>query len=174
MADSRVIGLGAAVFALMLAETGLSVRNARRLRALGAMEALGDVLPLMTVAYPLSFLVMLVESLASGAPGRIWWAVGLVVWLAAKALKYAAIWQLGERWSFRVLVVPGRPLEAGGPYRWMAHPNYLGVMGELVGTAVAVRAPVSGLVAVIVFGVLLRRRIRIEERALGRSSAGVV
>jgi len=68
-----------------------------------------------------------------------------------------------------VFVVPGAPLVRSGPYRWMRHPNYIGVIGELVGFALLVEARVTGPVAVLVFSELLRRRIRAEEQALGLS-----
>ncbi len=47
--------------------------------------------------------------------------MGLLVFAAGKAIKYAAIAVLGPRWSFRVLTVPGRPLVADGIYRWLRH-----------------------------------------------------
>ncbi len=88
---------------------------------------------------------------------------------AGKLMKAWAIRSLGDRWTYRVFVVPGAPAGAVGPYRWMRHPNYVGVIGELVGFALLVEARVTGPVAVLVFGELLRRRIRAEEQALGLS-----
>jgi len=74
------------------------------------------------------------------------------------------------RWTFRVLVLPGSPLVASGPYRWLRHPNYLAVIGELAGVAATVWAPITGVVAGLGFGWLIRRRIRVEEQALGREA----
>jgi methyltransferase len=86
----------------------------------------------------------------------------------AKALKIWVISSLGWRWSFRVLVLPDVPLVSGGPYRLMRHPNYLAVMGELLGMLLIVFALMTGVIALIGFGLLLVRRIRVEDRALGR------
>ena len=72
-------------------------------------------------------------------------AGGLVLFGLAKALKAWAIATLGPRWTFRVLVLPGAPLVQSGPYRFIAHPNYLAVVGELVGVAVIVWAPITGV-----------------------------
>ena len=71
------------------------------------------------------------------------------------------------RWTYKVLVVPGAPLVASGPYRWVRHPNYVGVLGELIGVAVLLGAWITGPLVVIFFSWLLRRRVQAEERALG-------
>jgi methyltransferase len=73
---------------------------------------------------------------------------------------------LGRSWTFRVLVVPGDPLVADGPYRYLRHPNYVGVVGELVGAALMTGARLAGPTALIVFALLLARRIDVEARAL--------
>jgi methyltransferase len=96
----------------------------------------------------------------------VMWA-GLVVFLAAKALKTWAIASLGHRWTYRVLVLPDAPLVTRGPYAFIRHPNYVGVIGELVGFAMLTGALVSGPLATIVFAELVRRRIVAEEKALG-------
>jgi methyltransferase len=92
--------------------------------------------------------------------------LGAVTLVAAKLLKFWAIASLGDRWTFRVLIVP-EPLVATGPYAFVRHPNYIAVIGELLGFALLVGAPVAGAVSLVGFGALLRRRIAVEERALG-------
>ena len=87
----------------------------------------------------------------------------------AKWIKYWAVVTLGPRWSFRVLVLSGSPLITTGPYRFMRHPNYLGVIGKIGGMAVMAQAPLAGITSLLVFAALLVLRIRVEERALGRS-----
>jgi isoprenylcysteine carboxyl methyltransferase (ICMT) family protein YpbQ len=44
------------------------------------------------------------------------------------------------------------------------------VVGEIVSVAVIVWAPITGVLATIGFGLLMIRRIRIEDRALGRGA----
>jgi methyltransferase len=90
----------------------------------------------------------------------------VVLFAASKGLKYWAIRSLGERWSFRVLVQPGRPLIRTGPYAYLAHPNYVAVVGELVATAMMVGAPVSGPIMLAAFGLVLWRRVRFESAVL--------
>ena len=77
--------------------------------------------------------------------------IGLALFGLAKALKVWAISSLGSRWSYRVLVVPGEPLVATGPYRFISHPNYLAVVGEIASVAAIVWAPITGMLAAIGF-----------------------
>jgi methyltransferase len=150
----------------MLIEASRSRRNERVLRRAGAVEPPGDVYAMMQVVYPSSFIAMVVEGWVRG--GRVGgaFAAGAAVFIAGKALKYWAISSLGERWTFRVLVLPHAALVTRGPYRYLRHPNYVGVAGELVGAAFMAHAPVTGVLAVFGFGALMLARIRIEERAL--------
>jgi methyltransferase len=153
-------------FVPMLFEAVLSTRHARALRAAGAVEPEDDVYHWMQIVYPATFLTMAVAAgLRPVAMNRVF-ALGLLVFFLGKAVKYWAVATLGARWTFRVLVPPSSSLIRRGPYRFMRHPNYLRIIGELVGVALMCRAAVTGILSVAVFAVLLAGRIRVEERAL--------
>jgi methyltransferase len=129
------------------------------------------VYKLMAILYPAAFLLMGAEGVwraseprAPGAPS--WMAAGILLFAVSKALKYWAIRSLGERWSFRVFILPGLPLVTDGPYKYVAHPNYIGVVGELVGAAMMDRARVLGPIMIAAFGAVLWARIRFESSAL--------
>jgi methyltransferase len=87
-------------------------------------------------------------------------------------LQLARVWviaSLGERWTTRIIVLPDARLVDRGPYRFVSHPNYLVVVGEI-----AVLPLVFGLWSVAVLFSLLNAavltiRIREENRALGRA-----
>ena len=156
----------ALAFLPMALEARLAARHDRALRSAGAAEPKDEVLPLMQLAYPAAFLAMAFEAWARRAQPNKWFIAGTVVFALAKAIKYWAIATLGERWTFRVLVPPDSTRIASGPYRFMRHPNYLGVMGELAGMALMAQAPIAGTLSMVIFGILIARRIRVEERAL--------
>lgn len=92
--------------------------------------------------------------------------MGTLVFVAAKSIKWWAVRALGSCWTFRVIVVPGAPLVASGPYRWLRHPNYIAVAGELAGTALMTGALVMGPLGTALFGLLMAKRIRVETAAL--------
>ena len=157
------------VFAFMAIEALRAARNERAQRAVGGIEPPDDVYRWMQIAYPGAFAAMCVEGLLRhDVPPPALVAVGVLVFVLGKALKWWAIVTLGRFWTFRVIVVPGATLVNSGPYRLMRHPNYVGVMGELAGVAMLTGAVVSGPIAATLFGTLILRRIAVEERALQR------
>jgi methyltransferase len=157
---------GAIVFGAMIAEALVARRNERAQRALGGLEPPGDVYAAMRVAYPAVFLAMLAEGAWRGPAPVAALAAGAAVFSAAKALKTWAIVSLGRFWTFRVIVVPGMALVRSGPYRWLRHPNYVAVAGELVGVALATGALVAGPLGTALFLTLIARRIRVEDGAI--------
>jgi methyltransferase len=162
-----------AVFVPMLIEAGRASLNERAQLARGGIEPADDVYKLMRVAYPAAFLAMIVEGMLRGGPPRAVLVSGAVVFTIAKALKWWAILTLGPFWTFRVVVVPGARLVAGGPYRWLRHPNYVGVVGELIGVGLMTGAWVFFPLGTAGFVSLLSKRIAVESRMLESAAHGV-
>ena len=159
-----------ATLLLMAGEAVLSSFNERQLRARGAIEPEGDVIGSMQWAYPGAFILLGIEGALTGPAPQNVLLGGLALFGVAKALKAWAISALGSRWTYRVLVLPGAPLITSGPYRFITHPNYLAVTGEIVSVAMIVWAPITGVLAAIGFGWLMILRMKIEDRALGRGA----
>lgn len=89
------------------------------------------------------------------------------------ALQVARIWviaSLGDRWTTRLIVLPGAPLVERGPYRWLRHPNYLIVVAEVAILPLAFAAVAIAAVFSACNGLLLARRIHRENAALGLAS----
>ncbi|MFL6280736.1 MAG: isoprenylcysteine carboxylmethyltransferase family protein [Vicinamibacterales bacterium] len=158
-------------FVPMLLEARLSARHERALRTAGAFEPHDDVYPWMRIVYPAAFVTMAIEAARRSSGVNHVFVLGLFVFCLGKGVKYWAMSTLGPRWTFRVLVPPSSSPTRRGPYRFLRHPNYFGVIGELVGIALMARAPVTGSLSVVAFAMLLARRIRVEERALNNASS---
>ena len=86
--------------------------------------------------------------------------VGLLV--IGSVLRIWPMFVLGRRFSGLVAIQPGHELVTGGPYRYLRHPSYLGMLLGLVGWALVFRSGV-GLVATVLGLPLLVDRIDSEE-----------
>lgn len=148
-------------------ELRLSERNARRALARGGVEHGRGHYPVMVVLHAAFLISCAAEALAFPAapPAPALLAAGGA--LAAQGLRWWAVAALGERWSTRVVVVPGAAPVTGGPYRWLRHPNYLAVVLEVACLPLAWGSWRTALLFTLANAALLRVRIRAEERALG-------
>jgi methyltransferase len=161
--------LAAVVFIPMLIEARRAAVNERARRARGGIEPPDDVFAMMRVAYPGAFLLMMVDGARGERPESTTIACGLALFSASKALKWWAVHALGPSWTFRVIVVPGAPLVTEGPYRFVHHPNYIAVVGELVAVAIMTGSRIGAPIAIVLFVLLILKRIAVEERALASS-----
>lgn len=155
-----------------VAELVVSRRHERGLAAGGAREVGAGHYPVMVTLHTGLLLAAPAEVLLLDRPFLPWlgWPMlGLVA--ATMALRWWVIATLGERWTTRVWVLPGAPLVAGGPYRWLRHPNYLAVAVEVVALPLVHTAWWTAAA----FGAanlwLLAHRIRVEDRALADAVA---
>ena len=171
--DSRLVytGLVAAVASLRLFELAVSRRNIARLRARGAVE-FGEALYPWMVAVHSGFLL--------SCPTEVWlldrpfrsplgYSMLAVLCLAA-GIRWWAISTLGDRWSTRVVFVPGEAPVTGGPYRWLRHPNYLAVILEFVALPLIHTAWLTAVVFSLANAFVLVLRIRTEEASLSERS----
>jgi methyltransferase len=150
------------------AELAISRRNARWALSAGGVEAGGGHYPAMVAFHAAVLLACAVEPLLWP---RSWPTTAAIAFLAvallAQALRWWAILTLGWRWNTRIIVLPGAPPVVGGPYRLLAHPNYLAVALELLAVPLIGGALVTAALATLGNGLLLALRIPAEERALG-------
>jgi len=154
-------------------ELGVSTRHLRALRAGGAIEVGGGHYPWMVTLHTAFLFSCVAEVWLLDRPWRPVMAVfAMLILGAALTLRWWTQATLGERWTTRVVVVPGEELVSSGPYRWLRHPNYLVVVMEIGAIPMVHFAWLTAAVFTIANLVLLRERIRVEEGALGRLAAG--
>jgi len=75
---------------------------------------------------------------------------------------------LGPRWTTRIIVLPDEPLVTGGPYRFLNHPNYWVVAGEIAILPLVFGLWLVALIFTLLNAAVLTIRIREENRALSR------
>ena len=90
-------------------------------------------------------------------------ALGIALTVAGMAFAIWARAYLGGNWSSSVTVKAEHQLIRTGPYRWVRHPIYSGLILAMIGTALNRRA-VRGLIAVVLLWVGFTIKSRIEER----------
>jgi protein-S-isoprenylcysteine O-methyltransferase Ste14 len=95
------------------------------------------------------------------------WNQALAIVISAAGIAFAtwARLYLGSNWSGTVTVKVDHKLVRSGPYRWVRHPIYSGMILGLLGTALA-RGEVRGLVSVVLVYLGFKIKSKIEERAM--------
>lgn len=155
------------VAAERIAELAVARRNARWSLARGAREYGRGHYPAMVALHTALLVGCAVEPWAAGrpfVPPLGWSALALAV--AAQGLRWWCITTLGPRWNTRVLVVPGLPLVAGGPYRLLRHPNYVAVVVEGAALPLVHSAWLTAAGFTALNAALLAVRVRCEDTAL--------
>ncbi len=151
----------ALVTAERLGELCLARRNTKALLASGAFEVAPRHYPLIVSLHALWLAGLWVFGWAN--PINLPW---LVIFLALQALRGWVLATLGRRWTTRIIILPGAPLVATGPYRLLSHPNYLVVIGEIAVLPLCLGLPWFALVFTAANIAILTIRIRAENAAL--------
>lgn len=150
-----------------LAELVVSRRNAAWSRSQGSVETGQRHYPVMVALHSGLLVGALLEvwlRRPDFRPALGWPMLALVV--ASQALRWWCIATLGRRWNTRVIVMPGAPPVRRGPYRFLAHPNYLAVVVEGAALPLVHTAWVTALLFTVGNAALLWVRLRVENAAL--------
>ena len=150
-----------------LAELWLARRNTADLLSRGAVEVGAGHYPL----------IVLLHALWLSGLWLIAWVrpiepVWLGVFLVLQLLRGWVLLTLGQRWTTRIIVLPGAPLVATGPYRYISHPNYLIVIAEIAVLPLCFGLPWYALVFSAANAAVLTIRIRAETAALAGAHHG--
>jgi methyltransferase len=149
------------VTAERLAELWLAHRNTVSLLAQGAYEVAPRHYTSIVLLHA-SWLAGLWLLGWSHAVGLGW----LLFFLALQLLRGWTLLTLGRRWTTRIIVLPGAPLVRTGPYRFVSHPNYLVVIGEIAVLPLCLGLSWYALVFSLANAIILAVRIRAENAAL--------
>ena len=155
---SLLLGL---VTAERLAELYYARRNTAALQAQGAFEAAPGHYPAIVAMHALW--------LAS-----LWWfgwdqslnPIWLAIFLALQLFRMWILMALGRRWTTRIIVAPNAALVATGPYRFLTHPNYLVVIGEIAALPLCLGVAWIAVVFSVANTLVLSVRVRAENAAL--------
>ncbi len=150
-----------------LSEVSIRLRSARHRGGSNADRG-SIVVVVLGVAAGLGVAVWAAVAVPAAAiPGRwVPFVAGVVVMWLGIALRQWSVWTLGRFFTVVVRVTEGQSVVDRGPYRWVRHPSYTGLVLTLVGLGVALGSWLSVLALAVLPTVGLVVRIRVEERAL--------
>jgi methyltransferase len=144
-----------------LAELVLARSNTKRLLANGAKEHGPGHYPFIVAVHAL-WLGSLWLLATDRAPDMFW----LAMYVILQAARLWVLATLGPRWTTRIIVIPGEDLVKEGPYRFVNHPNYWVVIGEIAVLPLVFGLPWVALIFSLLNAAVLAVRIREENRAL--------
>ena len=145
-----------------LVELSIARRNHRTLVAKGAIEFGRRHYPVL-VAVHAGWLLALLGTIDPQTPVSI---PLLAVFVMLECGRVWVVVTLGSRWTTRVMVVPGAKRIRSGPYRYVDHPNYLIVCGEIAVVPLMFGAWTLAVIASALNLLALRTRIQVENKAL--------
>jgi methyltransferase len=146
------------------AELVLSYHNTRRLLARGATEVAPQHYPLVVAVHTAWLIALWV--FGHNQPINI---IALILYLLLQGLRFWVMRTLGARWTTRIIVLPEAPLVSAGPYRFLSHPNYAVVIGEIAVLPLVLGLSDIAVIFTILNAGVLMIRIRAENRALAAS-----
>lgn len=110
---------------------------------------------------PLGFVTAVVTAVLA-RPTPTSWRLGLLIAVVGEFIR---IWAAGH-------LEKGREVTRSGPYRWSAHPLYVGSSVMALGVAIAANSVIAGALAVIYMAATLTAAVRTEEAFLRRRFGG--
>ncbi len=149
------------VTASRLCELLLSSRHEKALRARGGYEVGAAHYPALVTLHA-AWLAGL-WLIGREAPVVWFW---VIIFLLLQIARFWTIAALGEHWTTRIILLPGASLVQRGPYRYVRHPNYMIVIGEIAALPLAFGLPAYALLFSLVNAIILAVRIKAENTAL--------
>jgi methyltransferase len=156
-----------AVLLQRLLELWIARRNTERLVAEGAIEVAPEHYHYFVVLHA-AWLCALVLLTPDHAPVDVFW---LSLFILLQAGRVWVMVALGRFWTTRILTVPGAKLVQTGPYRFLRHPNYVIVAGEIAVLPLVFGHWTMALLFSALNAMLLWVRIRAENEALAERRA---
>ena len=149
-------------------EMRISTRNEKKLKQeFGAVEKFPKHFIFMKLVHALWLVSCVAEGYYRQNPPQ-WWLIvtGIVLLLIGQILRIVAIRTLDGRWTVKIIVIPESQPVSGGIYRYIRHPNYLGVIIEILALPLVFGCFITAIVFTISNALVLFIRIGAEEKAL--------
>ncbi len=150
-----------------LVEVAISNRNQRKMLAQGALKVPERHYPWLVIFHAVVLVSSAVEVLFLHRPLIPALAISMsILFILSNALRWWVIRLLGGLWNVQIMDSTRIGFVTTGPYRWIRHPNYLGVILEVFSLPLIHTAWLTSIFGTLGYLLILRGRIHAEEGAL--------
>lgn len=161
------ISIVIAVILQRLLEVRLSDRHAREILQRGGKEHGDNLLGVVKVLQVSWWIAMIAEVWYFDRPFiPVLAAIAFAATIAGQVLRYLSMQALSWRWTLTIMTVPNLPVVESGVYRYLRHPNWLGVILEIAFLPLIHSAYLTAIAFSLVNAMVMIKRIQTEEQAL--------
>jgi methyltransferase len=150
-----------------LGEVAVSRRNQRKMQEQGVQKIVEPHFPWLVLFHAVVLVSAGAEVLFLHRPLIPALAISmLALFILSNVLRYWVIFLLGGLWNIQIMDSSRLGIVTSGPYRWVRHPNYTGVVMEVFSLPMIHTAWITAIIGTLGYFEVLRRRLKIEDRVL--------
>lgn len=153
-----------------LIELRVSRKNEKQMVLRGGVIAPNKDMPIMVILHTLwlTYCVYLASTLELKTIEPKGFYIFASLFFVGQTLRLLAIDTLGDRWCVKVISIPDFAPVNSGIFKFIKHPNYLGVIIEIFALPLVVGGIYGAIIFSILNGLLLSYRIKSEEAFLNK------
>ncbi len=150
-----------------LGEVAVSRHNQSKMRAQGAQKIREPHFPWLVAFHTVVLIAAGLEVLLLNRPLIPALAIAmLALFILSNLIRYWVIYLLADLWNIQIMDSGRIGIITSGPYRWVRHPNYVGVVLEVFSLPMIHTAWITAVAGTLGYFEILRRRIKIEDQVL--------
>lgn len=150
-----------------LAEVAISRHNQSKMKAQGVQKVREPHYPWLVLFHAVILVAAGAEVLFLHRPLIPALAISmLALFILSNLIRYWVIYLLAGLWNIQIMDSGRVGIVTSGPYRWVRHPNYVGVVLEIFSLPMIHTAWITAVVGTLGYFEILRRRLKIEDRVL--------
>ncbi|WP_088011402.1 isoprenylcysteine carboxyl methyltransferase family protein [Gottfriedia acidiceleris] len=150
-------------------ELGIAKNNEKKLKMRGALEFGQEHYKFFILLHSMFFISILIENYFIQYVEIGFLTIFIVVFIILQLARVWVISSLGERWNTKIIILPNEKLVKRGLYKYIKHPNYIIVTIELLVIPIMFHAYITTVIFSVCNLILLKVRIREENKALLQS-----
>lgn len=150
-----------------LGEVAISRHNQSKMRAQGVQKIREPHYPWLVLFHAVILVAAGAEVLFLHRPLISALAISmLALFILSNVIRYWVIFLLAGLWNIQIMDSGRIGIVTSGPYRWVRHPNYVGVVLEIFSLPMIHTAWITAIVGTLGYFEILRRRVNIEDSVL--------